>query len=153
LSEKIKAVRTAATRFSELAQLCSYEAIARTHLDVREQTRMSANAYEQLFQRFDDARLQSRQQTQILGAFGNAFLNEQQATTQTIRIMGTRIMELEVIVSRFAKQNRPRLPLKQNGERFHLNYYEASAEFAELQPQASSSRKSQQRLETASMYS
>ena len=104
LSDKLKAVRKASTRFEELAKLCSYREIATTRLEVQEHQRLSRKAYEQILQGFEEAKTQSLQQNQILGHVGNKFINETEATQQMIRIMALRVMELEAAVTRFTEK-------------------------------------------------
>jgi hypothetical protein len=104
LSEKLKAIRNASTRFAELAQLCSYREIATTRLEIQEHQRLSKKAYEQIFQGFEEAKTQSLKQNQVLGQIGNKFINETEATQQMMRIMALRVMELEAAVTRFAEK-------------------------------------------------
>lgn len=104
LSEKLKAIRAASTRFAELAQLCSYREIATTRLEIQEHQRLSKNAYELILQGFEEAKTHSLKQNQVLGHLGNKFINETEATQQMMRIMALRVMELEATVTRFVEK-------------------------------------------------
>ena len=104
LSEKLKAIRNASTRFADLAQLCSYREIVTTRLEIQEHQRLSKKAYELLLHGFEEAKTQSSKQNQVLGHLGNNLINETEATQQMIQIMALRVKKLEAAVTRFAEK-------------------------------------------------
>ena len=66
LTEKIKLLRSVSNRFGELAQLCSYQEIARSSLRLQEHTRISEAAYGQIVQSVEQMQQKSTSQFQLI---------------------------------------------------------------------------------------